>query len=128
MSMHIPILTGVQNERISRLKTLMFSQKIIFLKFIFRGEGHLYASFLFFILAIYRKCLLFHSFVWGLRIQLPILTGFQKGRIKKDGWRNVHILLKSVLLKLTFHNADYLYVNCLLFILSVYCKCLLFLF
>ena len=42
-------------------------------------------------------------------MQLPILTGVQKGRI--SGWKNVHTLLKSVVLKLNFQDEGHLYVN-----------------
>ena len=75
---------------------------MFFLKFIFRDEGHLYANFCFFILPIYRKYLFFKFLTWDLRMHLAILTGVQLGRI--SGWKNGHILLKSVVLKLNFED------------------------
>ena len=47
----------------------------------FRDEGHLYAKFLFDILTIYPKCHLFQFFSCGIRMDIPILTGFQNGHI-----------------------------------------------
>ena len=52
---HVSILTRVQNEQING----HILQKNVLLKLNFEDEGHMYASFLVFILTIYRKCLLF---------------------------------------------------------------------
>ena len=44
-------------------------------------EGHLYSNLLFYILAIYRKCLLFQFSGVGTHMQIPILTEVQNGRL-----------------------------------------------
>ena len=53
---------------------------MLILRLISQDEGHLYANFSLFILTIYRKFLLVEFFGRGLRMHLPILTDFQKGR------------------------------------------------
>ena len=60
----------------------------------------------FLILAIYRKSLLFQFSGLCLHMQLPNLTGDQKGRI--SSWKNGHILLKSVALNLSFQDEGHL--------------------
>ena len=42
--------------------------------------------------------------------------------------KNGHTLLKDVLLKINFQDKGHLYVRCLLYILTIYVKCLLFQF
>ena len=42
--------------------------------------------------------------------------------------KNGPILIKNVLLKLCFRDEGYLYVNFLIFIVTIYCKCILFQF
>ena len=55
---------------------------MLFLKLLFRDEGHLYANCLFYIPTIYPKCHRFHYFSRGIRMPFPILTGIQSGRYK----------------------------------------------
>ena len=59
-------------------------------------------------------------------MEIPNLIGVQKGHlvVKKNG----HNLLQNVLLKLNFPYDGHLYVNRLVYILTVYFKCLLFQF
>ena len=82
--MHIPILTGVLNVHISRWRNSHILIKILFLKHIFQDESHLQGKFLFYILSIYRKCLLFQFLSRGKRMLVPILTGVQKECISKN--------------------------------------------
>ena len=57
--MHILILIGVENGRINHWEDGQISIKNILLEVNFQVEGPLYANYLFFILAIWRKFLLF---------------------------------------------------------------------
>ena len=57
--MDIPSLTGIQNEHISSKKSPHNLLKNVLLKLYFQYEGHWYDNFLFFILTIYRKCVIF---------------------------------------------------------------------
>ena len=75
--MHIPILTGVHNGRISRQKTMFFCWKMFFLKIISHDEGHLHANFFFYIVTVYLKCLLFQFFSRSIYMYTPILIGFK---------------------------------------------------
>ena len=86
--MHIPILIEVQNERECHRK-----DKALFLKLLFRDEGHLYANCLFCMPTIYPKFHSFHFFSRGMRMYVPILTGAQTGRISRR--KNSHVLLKT---------------------------------
>ena len=73
----IPILTGVQNEHISRRKDSVFLLKMFFLKLVFHDVGHLYAKCLFYIPTIYAKSLIYQFLSRGIRMHIPILTGVQ---------------------------------------------------
>ena len=124
--MQIPILTGVQNGRISRRKDSVFLlKKMLFLKLLFLDEGHLYTNYLFYILTIYRKCFLFHFLRCGIRMHIPIWISVQNGRIsrRKD---SVFLLKKMLFLKLLFLDEGHLYTNYLFYILTIYRKCFLF--
>ena len=88
--MHIPILTGFQNRRISRRKNGVTCLLI----------GLLFANCLFYVLTVYRKCLLFLFFSRGIRMHIPIPTGFQNGRISR--WKNDYNLPEMYFLKLNF--------------------------
>ena len=85
MSVHISILTGVQNVRFSRSINGHTLTKTLLLKLIFQDEGHLYGNCLFYILSIYYKFLLFFQFLSSsIRMHIPILTGVQNERISKN--------------------------------------------
>ena len=57
--MHISILTGVQNGRISlQRNNHIFLKNVPFEPFFFRDEGHLYANCLAYILSFCFKCFL----------------------------------------------------------------------
>ena len=76
---HIPNLTGLQNGRLSRQKNShILLKNVIFEAYFLRWRSLVFQFLLFFILTIYRKFLLVEFFGWGLRIHLPILTGFKK--------------------------------------------------
>ena len=79
--MYIPILTEVQNECKCHQKDKVLLLKNVFLKLIFRDEGHLYANGLFYILTIYPKLILFQYLSGGIRMHTAILSGVQNGRI-----------------------------------------------
>ena len=59
-------------------------------------------------------------------MHISILTGIQKGHI--GGWKTGHLLLENLLLMLKFHDEDHFYSNCWFYILTIYCKYLLFQF
>ena len=80
--MHIPIATGIQNERVSlKKKQFYFAKKMFFFRLYFREEGHLYSKCLFDILTIYHKFYILHFFSRGIRIQISTLTKLQNGCI-----------------------------------------------
>ena len=87
----IPILTGVQNEHISRRKDSVFLLKMFFLKLVFHDVGHLYAKCLFYIPTIYAKSLIYQFLSRGIRMHIPILTGVQNERLSKNA-KMMHIL------------------------------------
>ena len=58
-----------------------FDKKNVLLKINFQEKGHLGANVLIYILAIYRRCILFQLFSRGIRMHIPILIGVQKGHI-----------------------------------------------
>ena len=62
----------------------------------------------------------------GIYMEIPNLIKVQKGHLvaKKNG----NNLLKNVLLKLNFPHDGHLYANRFVYILTVYCKYLLFQF
>ena len=85
------------------------------MKLTFRDEGHLYVNCLFYILIIYRKCLLFQLLGCGIR---------PKGRI--SGCKTGDTLLGNVLLKFNSQNGGYLCAKCLFYILTVFREYLFF--
>ena len=97
------------------------------MELVFQDEGHLYANCLFFILTVYRIYLLFQFFLhlWYTYTHSHPSRG-SKGRI--SGWKNCHILLKNVLLRLNFQDEGHFYAICLFYILSFCLKCLPFQF
>ena len=105
-----------------------FAEIIFFLRFNFQRRGHLYAlrslNCLFYILIIYRKSLLSQFSSFDIGIYISILTRVQKRRI--SSWKNDHILLKNVPLKLNFQDEYHLYAKFLFYILYVCLNCLLF--
>ena len=78
------------------------------------------------ILTIYRRCLFFQFWGCGIRMNICILTRVQKGRIY--GWKQGHILLKNVFLKINFEHEGRLYANCLFWYFSFFIKCFFFQF
>ena len=106
-------------------KTVIYWPKMISLKFIFWDEGHLYPNCLFYILPSYHKCFLFYFLAFDIRMHISIVTQARKGRI--SDWKHGYILLKNGLLKFNFWDQGHLYANCLLYILNICCKRLLFL-
>ena len=78
IGIYIPILTGVQNGHISRLKDSgFFAKKCPFWASFLCDEGHLYGNYLFYIPAIYRKYYRFHFFSRDLRMQISIIIVVQ---------------------------------------------------
>ena len=59
-------------------------------------------------------------------MHISILTGVQKGHI--GSWKTGHLLLENLLLMLKFHDEGHFYSNCWFYILTIYCKYLLFQF
>ena len=59
-------------------------------------------------------------------MHIPILAGVQIGRVSR--WENDQILIKNLLWKLLFQVEGQFYGNFLFYILSIYCKYLLFQF
>ena len=51
------------------------------LKLNFQHDGHLHANCLIYIVSISFKCLLFQFLDCGIRVQSPVLTEVQSGRI-----------------------------------------------
>ena len=107
-------------------KVLIICQKNVLLKPYFQHEGHWYGNFLFHILTIYRKCILFQFLCCGMRVQILILKGFQKRHI--SSWKTGHDLLKNALLKISLQHNSHLHDNCLIYILTIYCEFLHFQF
>ena len=124
--MHILILIAIQNGGKSRWNNCPIFIKKLLLKHNFQDEGHLCANFFFYVLTIYRKCLIFQFLSRGMRMHIPILVGVQKGRISR--WKNGYILLKKLLLKCNFEDAGHFSADCFFFILAIYHKCFLFQF
>lgn len=81
-----------------------------------QNSDQLYVNFLFSILSFCHKCLPFQFLSFGIRIQIPIITGVQKWGI--SSWRNHRIFRKNVLLPLNLPNKGHVYVNGLFYILS----------
>ena len=70
---------------------------MFFLKFIFQAEGPFYVNYLFYILIIYFKCLVFEFIRRGIHMHIVTLTKKMHYRLK-----NSHVLLKYILLKINF--------------------------
>ena len=98
--MAIPILTGVQNGRVSLPKNNLMLKKNFFLLLYFRDEGHLCAKCLFDILTTYPKCHRFNFFSRGIHMYISILTGVQNGRISR--LKDSVFLAKNVLFEASF--------------------------
>ena len=88
----IPIVTPVQNGRISSWTNGYILLKKILVKLNLEGEGCLYANCLFDILSIYFQVLLFQFLSRGIPVRIPILTWIQNRRIY--GLKNGHFLIK----------------------------------
>ena len=78
---------------------------------------------LFYILTFYHKLLLFQFLGHRICLQIPILTGVQKGHVSL--WKSGHNLLKKIILKLDFQHHGHFYAYCLIYTLIIYCKGLL---
>ena len=78
--MYIPILTGVQNGRISHLNDSVFLLNNVLFEASFPWWRSLVCQLLVYIPTIYPKCHLFQFFSRGIRMYIPILTGDQNGR------------------------------------------------
>ena len=90
--MQILILTGIQTGRVSLWEnSQILIKKFYFWSFFSKMKGHLYGNYLFYILFIYCKCLLFQFISRGIRMHIPNLTGVQNERISKNG-KITHIL------------------------------------
>ena len=82
---------------------------MFFVKLNFQDEGQLFVIRLFYILPIYPKSFTFQFLSRGIRIYFPILTGVKNGRI--TSWKIGEILLKILILILTFQGDDQFYAN-----------------
>ena len=92
IQMHILIPTGIQTERVRRWEnSQILITKFYFWSFFSKMKGHLHGNFLFYILFIYHKCLLFQFISRGIGMHIPILTGVQNERISKNA-KITHIL------------------------------------
>ena len=72
-----------------------FAKKMYFLKLDFQDEGHLYVNCSLSTLTIHSKYFLSQFLILGILLHIPILIGFQSGRI--TSWKSYHILSKNVL-------------------------------
>ena len=79
--MDILIPTGVQKGHISGKKSPHNLLKNVLSKLYFQPEGDWYGNFLFYILTIYCKCLLFHFLSCGILAQILIIKRVQKRHI-----------------------------------------------
>ena len=96
------------------------------LKLYFQHESYFYDNCLFYILTIYLKCLFCQFLGCGVIMQIPILTYVQIWHISSDkGGCN---LQKNLNLKRNFQYDGHFYANCLIYIQTIYCKCLHYLF
>ena len=100
--MDILIPTGVQKGHISGKKSPHNLLKNVLSKLYFQPEGDWYGNFLFYILTIYCKCLLFQLLDRSIRVHIPILTEVQKRQI--SCYKGVHDLPKNILLRLNFQH------------------------
>ena len=120
---HFHINRG-SNERFTGWEYNLFMLITFFLLLNLQNGNYLYANFLVYNLTIYRNCPLFQFLRHGIGIHIPILTGVQNGHF--NNWKNGHISWKTFFWKLSFHDEDQLYPNCLFFIVTIYHKFLLF--
>ena len=81
------VLAGFQKIHISGYKGGQNLLKNILLKLNFQHEGYLYSNCLFYILTIYRKCLLFQFLSCSIRMDISIPEEVQNGCI--TGWKMV---------------------------------------
>ena len=77
------------------------------------------ACFIFWLFTI--DAFFFQFWGCGIRMHICILTRVQKGRV--CSWKQGHILLINVLLKINFEHEGHLYANCLFWIFSLFVKC-----
>ena len=98
--------------------------KNVLLKLNFLDGSYFYGNCLFHILTIYHRCLFFQFWCCGIRMHICILTSVQKGRIYS--WKQGHILLTNVLLKINFEHEGHLYANCLFCVFYFFVKCFFF--
>ena len=91
---------------------------MFFLKLNLHDEYQLYATLLFLILTIHRKCLPFQFLSRG------VLTGVQNGALLVE--KSVYFAKKMFFLKLKFQDEDQLYANPLFCILIIQRRCLAF--
>ena len=99
--MYIPILAGVQNGLVSRLKDSVFWLKNVLFEASFQWWQSLLYQLLFFSAAIDPKCLLFKFFRRGIRTHIPIETGVQNGH--RSRLKDSASLLKNVFFEESFH-------------------------
>ena len=71
--------------------------KNVLFEFIFRDEGPFYVNYLFYIIIIYFKCLVFEFLRCGIHMHILTLTKKMRYRLKSS-----HVLLKNILLKINF--------------------------
>ena len=82
--MDIIILTGIQKQHISGKKSLYNLQKKCTFEALFptwRSLVHWYGNSLFYILTIYRKCILFQLSCCDICVRILTLKGIQKRHI-----------------------------------------------
>ena len=79
--MRISIQTVIKKGHISGQRQGHNLLKTVLLKLNFQEELHLFATFLFYILSLFLKCLLSQFFTRGIRMHIFILKGAQKALI-----------------------------------------------
>ena len=77
------------------------------------------ACFIFWLFTI--DAFFFQFWGCGIRMHICILTRVQKGRV--CSWKQGHILLINVLLKINFEHEGHLYADCLFYTPTIYPKC-----
>ena len=97
--------------------------KNVLFEFIFRDEGPFYVNYLFYIIIIYFKCLVFEFLRCGIHMHILTLTKKMRYRLKSS-----HVLLKNILLKINF-QVEVTFKSIVCFIFSHFAlNCLLFKF
>ena len=124
--MHIRIITRVQKGRICGWKEGHMLLLNVLLTMNFEHEGHLYANCLFCIFSFFIKCLLSQLSSRDIDMTFPFYQGFKLDA--QIAGKTVIYWQKKIFLKFIFWDEGHLYPNCLFYILTAYCKCLLFLF